>query len=277
MKPIRLVVAAAIICLFSPMQAMAQTFYLTSGDAGTSYIIDLNTGSFTSFSTGTQNSAYALGVTNSILLSDISNSTVVEYSLAGVPTGNTWAGPGGFSQMLDGTTNGQGAYYGASWSSTGVTVSDNTFTNTTLLFNPGFAVIGITYDSSDNTLWLVNDNDNNVYHYTLAGSQISSFTPGLSGRECCLAYDGVSDTLWMSTNGSNVISNFSKNGTLLGSVTVTGMSPGNTWGGEIALGAVVVVPPMVPVPSMGTWSVVILVVLVLGFTFYRRRASQTPA
>ncbi len=272
MKSIRMVVAATVICLFSPLQAMAQTFYLTSGDAGTSYIIDLSNGSFTSFSTALQTSAYALGVTDSILLSDISNSAIVEYSLAGVPTGNSWVGPGGFAEMLDGTTNGQGTYYGASWNTRGVTTSDSTFTNTTVLFDPGFPVIGITYDSSDNTLWLVNDSNGSVSHYTLLGTQISTFSPGLGGRECCLAYDDVSDTLWLSENGSNVISNYSKTGTLIGSVTVTGMSPGNTWGGEIALGATVL--PMVPVPSMGTWSVVVLIGLVMGFAFYRRKSAQ---
>jgi len=274
MKPIQILLAATIAFLFFPAQAIAQSFYLSNGDGDTTYIIDLNTGSYTSFSTASQSMAYALGVTNRVLLSDRANSLVVEYSLAGVPTGNTWTGPGTFDQMLDGATDGQGTYYGASWSNTGVTVSDNTFTNTVLLFDPGFAVIGITYDSSDNTLWLVSSTDGNVYHYTLAGTQVSSFSPGLTGTECCLAYDEATDTLWMTTNNSNVISNFSKTGALLGSVTAVGLSPGNTWGGELPMSGTGAAPlPTVPVPSLSTWSILLLILLILGFSFVRSKAS----
>jgi len=272
MKSIQIFLTAAITLLLFPAQAFAQSYYLTSGDSDTTYIIDLNTGSFTSFSTAPQFAAYALGVTNRVLMSDRPNSLIVEYSLAGVPTGNTWTGPGTFDEMLDGTTDGRGSYYGASWGSIGVTVSDNTFTNTVLLFDPNFAVMGIAYDSSDNTLWLVNDDDSNVYNYTLTGTQVSSFSPGLSGSECCLAYDEVTDTLWMTSNNSNVISNFSKTGTLLGSVTVAGLSPGNTWGAEIAISGTAA-PPPVPVPSLSTWSILLLVLLILGFTFVRRKTS----
>jgi hypothetical protein len=224
-----------IICLTFSSQALAQIFYLTSGDADTTYIIDLNAGTFSSFNTGALSRAYALGVTDTIVMSDRDNDNAMEYTLAGVPTGNTWVSPGGFDQMLDGTTDGHGTYYGASWAGQGVTISDNGWTNTAQLFDPGFRVMGVAFDSSDDTLWIVNDEVGTVHHYTLGGVELSSFAPGLTGRECCLAYDEATDTLWMTSNSSNVFSNYAKDGTFLGDVTIAGLSPGNTWGGEISI------------------------------------------
>ncbi len=270
MKPriCSLLLLAVSMALSAPV--FAQTYYVTDGDANIVWIIDLASGTATSFNTDPLDSPYALGITDTIVLSDRDNVEVREYLLDGTPTGMTWVGPGGFDEMLDGTTDGQGTYYGASWSGAGVTVSDEGWTNTTQLFDPGWNVMGIAYDTSDDTLWLVNDEAGTVHHYTLGGSEVFSFDPALPDRECCLAYDADTDTLWMTSNENDTVYNFAKDGTLLDSITIANYSPSNNWGGELGAAAA----PSVPVPGLGTWGLVLLTAAMFGVVIARRKYLQ---
>jgi hypothetical protein len=135
--------------------------------------------------------------------------------------------------MLDGTTDGANNYSSV-WSSTGVVITDEFFQDGSVLFDPGFSIIGITYDPTDNTLWVISDDDSSIYQFALDGTQLSSFDAALPDRDCCLAYDPVNDSLWIGLNGSNTLYEFAKDGTQLDSVTIAGWSPSNQWGAEIA-------------------------------------------
>jgi len=117
-------------------------------------------------------------------------------------TGTVYSGDQAFQEMLDGTTDGAGTNYAVSWSGLGIIGFDENFENDTVLSDP----IGITFDSSNNSLWLASDNDGTLHNYTLGDLFLSSFDPGLAGRACCLAtracarsakHKSASSTQWL--------------------------------------------------------------------------------
>jgi hypothetical protein len=77
-----------------------------------------------------------------------------EYTFTGVPTGVTHPGPG-FGPWIDGTTD--GTYnYAVTLSSGAVYRFSNTWDNPLVLFGCSPYCDGITYDPSNNSLWLSN-------------------------------------------------------------------------------------------------------------------------
>ena len=96
-------------------------------------------------------------------------------------------------------------------------------------------MIGITYDPTDDSLWLVNDDNSSIYHYSKAGDLLGSFDAALPGRDCCLSYDASNHSLWIGLNSQNTLYQFDKSGVLLDSVTFPGWAPSNQWGAEISL------------------------------------------
>lgn len=216
--------------------AQAVTYYLTETDlGGTVYIVDTETGTYVTRDVSPQENPGAIAITgNRIVMANYDDDGSWEYDLDLNPTGNSWPGSNTWSQMLDGTTDGV-HNYAVSWSSNGVIECDLNFENCSLLFNPGFSVIGITYDPTNDSFWVVNDDALTVHNFTRAGSEITSWVADFDERNCCLAYDSQSDTLWMSTNGGSTIWNLNKTGVVLDSVTLSGLQAQNTWGAEISL------------------------------------------
>lgn len=253
------------------ISAQAAVIYVTDVDSQTAYIVDTDAGTFTSHDTAPVDSPGAIAVTGRIVIADWQGDGAAEFDLAYNATGPTYAGFPEYSQMLDGTTDGVGTNYAVSWNNAGVIVFDANFENASVLFAPSGDPIGITYDQSDDTLWLVNDDTGDIENYTLGGSFVDSFSPGLDGRECCLAYDPADDTLWLSTNGSNTFYQYSKAGSELDSVTIAGWEPSNTWGAEIQLGEGGPIGAE-PVPGPGAIALGLLAALVLlvaGFAHRR--------
>ncbi|NND45626.1 MAG: hypothetical protein HKN58_09905 [Xanthomonadales bacterium] len=253
-------IGAAMALLSAPVHAV--TIYLTETDAdGTVYKVDTDTATFQTFDVSPQERPGAIAVLgNRIVMSNYDDNDTWAYDLNFNPTGESWSGSGTWDQALDGTTDGV-SNYASVWSDTGVVRFDLNFQNGELLFDPGFEVIGITYDSATNTLWLVNDQNHNIHNYTLGGVEVDFFDTGLNGRECCLAYDPETDTLWLSENGGTSFYQFDKDGNLLDTVTLSGFSPDNTWGAEIGSDAA----PVTPVPVNSRWAVLALAVLLLGW------------
>lgn len=248
------------------LNAQAATLYLTETDSdGVVYIINTDTGTFLTADVSPQESPGAIAVLGDrVVMANYTDDGSWEYDLALNPTGNSWPGSNGlWDQMLDGTTDGVNNYV-ASWSDNGVVEMDLQFENGAVLFNPGFSVIGITYDPTDDSLWLVNDDDTSIHQYSKAGVSLGSLDADLGGRNCCLAYDPGTDTLWMSQNGGSTMYQFEKDGTALDSVNVVGLPASNTWGAEIG-GDFPVAAAAAPVPAMSRSSVLALVLVLLVF------------
>lgn len=261
-----------VICIsvFLSNPAYAVLLYITDVDSQTAYIINTDTGAFTTYDTGPVDSPGAIAVTDRIVLTDWQGDGGAEYDLSFNATGTVYSGDPSFSEMLDGTTDGAGTNYAVSWSGLGVIVFDGNFENGSVLFNPPFNPIGITFDPSNNSLWLANDDDGTVHNYTLGGSFLSSFDPGLSGRTCCLAYNPADDTIWMGENDENTLYQYSKAGVQLDSVTPAGWSPSNNFGAEIQRGSSS--PSFSPVPGLSQSGLAILALLILvgGWVGFRR-------
>ena len=261
-------------CVFAMVSvpSYAVTIYMTETDFdGTVYKIDTDAGTYETFDVSPQERPGGIAVLgNRIVMSNYDDNDTWAYDLDFNPTGESWTGDGTWNQTLDGTTDGT-FNYGAVWSTTGVVRFDLNFQNGEVLFDPGFEVIGITYDSASDTLWLVNDDNHNIHTYTLAGVEIDSFDTGLDGRECCLAYDPVTDTLWLSENEGNSFYQFAKDGTLLDTVTPNGLVTDNNWGAEIGVAS-----SHRSVPVNANWALLAMVaiMLVVAVPSVRRRLAH---
>lgn len=132
-----------------------------------------------------------------------SSFTGAEYTLAGLPTGNTYPFPAtlGSEEVDDGTTDGTFNYAWGVTSGIAYRLS-LTWTNPVALFTLGTAAghrLGITYDASNNSLWVAGLDGTVgtlISDYSLSGSLLSSFNIGhnFSGA---LALDPADGTLWL--------------------------------------------------------------------------------
>jgi hypothetical protein len=229
--------------------------YLTDGDSTSLQAIDTTTGNI-AFSTTTSNRGYAIAVQGSLWIDDISNGGAFQYNLlTGAPTGNSQPGSGtSDGQLLDGTTSGI-ANYTLGFNGTGVVnvySAGLDWSNMSLLFTtpattPGSTptdMIGITFNTATNTLWLSDFND--VYQYSLGGSLLSQFAH-VSERGS-LAYQASTNTFWYVPNDTTQpLLQYSTTGVLLQSLMVTGRS-GNIWGAEFSI---VPEPPTVALLALG--------------------------
>lgn len=232
------------------------TLYVTDGDSARLAIVQ---GNGPAVIKNTFVRGYPIAVRrDSIWLADYSSSNDSrQYDLAGNATGLTAAYSPIFA--VDGAVNGAINYaLGGAFSSSGTVYSANSdWTNQTALFSvSGSDLVGITFDTVFDSLWI--SDVNTIYQYSLAGALLSSFTHS-SGRGS-LAYEMSTDSLWYVTNGSNTITQYSKTGSLLQTVAVAGLRS-NNWGAEFA--------PPVPIPAA-------LPLLVTGLGFFgilRRRRN----
>lgn len=226
----------ALLALVSTSLSAGPAYYLFDGDASLGYQIDpgapalVNT--FTTFLLG-----YPVAIVgDKIRLGHRDDGLGAEYTLGGTPTGVTFTGGGGFSQLLDGTTDGAFNYAVECCGGT------NSVMRADLLWQGGIALFdlpdhaaGITYDSLSNTLW-VGLFDNTVHQYTLGGVDLGSFST--VETPAALAYEAATDTLWHHTNGGSTVTQYSKAGALIQTVTIPSWSPDNIFGGEIDNAAV---------------------------------------
>lgn len=264
-----LLVGATLVVGAVAAQAHAQTspIYIADGDSNIVHVIQ-NGAVQTTFPT--YSLAYPIAVGSTVRLGHRDDATGAEYSLAGAPTGATYAGSVLFTQLLDGTSDGVQYNYAVECcgATNSVIRTDLDWEGSAALFDlsgAGSGGKGIAYDSSDATLF-VTTFDNLTQHYSLAGVLLNSYaSPG--GDICCLAYDEASDTLWgLDRNTSDLIEFDKATGAVIQTIDVPGYNQSNAFGGEMAVsGGPPPPPPPAVVPTLTEWAMMLLVGL-LGLT-----------
>jgi len=180
-----------------------------------------------------------------------SPATAGQYTLTGTPTtvGHTGQATPGYTkeQQYDGTSDGQYNYAvqffgvdGSGASANNVIRTDLNWQNPTVLFSvassPGACCtyVGITYDPTNNSLWLGGGFINTIADYSLSGTLLSSFNTG-HDFNAALALDHADNTLWLSKQQSTTLEQWSKAGALLQSGTPTNLPNGRYLAGEFAI------------------------------------------
>lgn len=228
------------------------TYFLTDGDGAR--LLAINGGTYTSFNQGQLSlREYMIAVYGTITTGAAISGEVASgyYSLDG-----NFLGPAGVwtlsgANFWDGTTD--GTYnYAFNFGMGGVYRFNRDWSAPVLLnaFGSSGQYLGITYDFSDNTLWLSGWNSNQVAHIDMAGNQLGSFTASaFGGSLTSLALDPADGTLWMgSQNNSGVFAQYTRAGVLLG--THNYGFTNNTLGGEFNLGAIPE-PPVAALLAIG--------------------------
>jgi len=159
-----------------------------------------------------------------------------EYTLHGIDTGKRFLHPEGIAELHDGATDGEFNYVVEDDKDVGVFRTDLAWANPVLLFRltvPELHLVGIAFDETDSTLWLVGSTrfDPVIEHRTLDGRLLGSFVPK-GELNSALALDAADDTLWVAERtGQGVLRQYSKSGQLLQDLVVVGLN-GRTSGAE---------------------------------------------
>jgi hypothetical protein len=155
-----------------------------------------------------------------------------EYTLAGNYTGNDFPYPDVGAAFWDGATDGTHNYSVDYEVGGGVYQFDADWTNPVLLFSVPQGYLGITYDATNDSLWLSRFSGNTVANYSLSGSLLSSFVTPFD-RISSLALDPADNTLWMGSQGTQgTFYQYSKAGVQLDTAFYPGLQSQNTLGGE---------------------------------------------
>ncbi len=192
-----------------------------------------------------------LAVTNVITTNGMgstfgSPATAGQYTLTGVSTGVSHVAQGtlGFlvnhqEQTWDGTSNGTSnfavqllAVDDAGVFQEKVIRTDANWQNPQVVFtvNSGAAayngttatVEGITYDASNDSLWISGEASNRITNYSMTGAVLSSFATGFDHLDA-LALDPADGTLWVVVAADGTLRQFSRTGTLLQSGLISGL------------------------------------------------------
>jgi len=168
-----------------------------------------------------------------------------EYTLAGVPTGAVYPCIPPIDALFDGTTDGQYNYaldyragkvyrFGLDWSSP------------TELFDLGDSMeyAAITYDPTNDSLWVTGFELGVMENYTKSGGLLSSFP--ISPGNVCLALDPADDTLWFvnysSYYGVPEFQQYSKAGALLSTQAYPAIAYQHFFGGEFRFQRADIIP-----------------------------------
>jgi PEP-CTERM motif len=155
-----------------------------------------------------------------------------QYTLAGVPTGQTYTLPPPVIDAYDSTTDSHHNYL-VDYTTGTVYQTDRDFTNPVPLFNVGPGNLGITYEVKNNSLWISGWYANTfVTDYSLSGGFISSFSTG-HYYNGALAIDPTDQNLWLVDDANTyALQEYSTAGQWMGS----GPAVGYTLGGEENIG-----------------------------------------
>lgn len=186
---------------------------------------------------------FAVAVDSTIRTLDAEAGPGGEYTLDGVPTGNTYAWPG--FRTWDSTTDGAHNYL-VDWDGDEVYMTNADYSAPTLMYRlPANDWLGITYDPTNNSLWLAAHSGGDVINVDMAGNILSAFNTGLR-NQAALALDHADGSLWLvkwTQNGD--FYQFDKSGNLLSTVHYDGLVDVNPLGGEFAIPGPAALPLLV--------------------------------
>jgi hypothetical protein len=177
--------------------------------------------------------------------------TAGQYTLSGTPTGVAHIAqstPGFNSEnTFDGTSDGRRnytvQYFGVDGSGNhteDVIQTDANWQHPTVLFSvqssPGATGedLGITYDPTNNSLWISGYETTRISDYSLSGTLLSSFDTGQLYTLVALGLDHADNTLWISEGESNTLEQWSKTGVLLQRGIPSGLPAGDYLAGDFA-------------------------------------------
>ena len=238
-----------------PSLAFAQgptgIYYLTAGDNGNNWRVQgTNAVSSTQANSIGNGGEYAIAVSNDIRTLGNGNSggdsgqrlgSLYGLNFNYLNVDYPYPTPG-TRYFYDGTTDGS-FIYAVDYGSGEVMRFNMDWTSPTLMFDTGFGgfnSLGITYDSSNNSLWVSQWGGNEVRNYSMGGSLLSSFNAtNFANSLTALAYDPLSDTLWMGSQiAQGNFSEYTKTGNLLQTQIYGALVPENTLGGEFQIAPV---------------------------------------
>jgi hypothetical protein len=226
--------------IYAQFTGPVSTYFLTAGDQRTISIIQ-GTTSVTLPMADINSHEYPIVVLGNGIRTTPANGGSIGYgyNLNGTPNGQLYTLSAGIVAAYDGTTDGTYNYV-ADYSAGTVFRTNLDFSGAVSLFG-GFgtgAFLGITYDPTNNSLWVSGWNTSLVTNYTMSGTVISSFS-AVTNSLSSLALDHATGTLWMgSQNTQGTFYQYSKTGTLLQTAVYSGLVSQNTLGGEFAFAAI---------------------------------------
>lgn len=239
--------------------SITSELYLTAGDQSTIWVVQ-GTGVNRSWGMVSGNREYPIAVTGEVrTLGGLAPELGAGYSLTGVDTGARYDFPAGVGSAWDGTTDLLNNYV-MDFNTSTVFRTGLDWSAPELLFSvAGGSYLGITYDFTDNTLWVSGWSQGVVEHRSMGGTLLGSFNTPFTSISC-LALDHVTGTLWMgSQNTQGTFYQYSKAGVSMGSVFIETLVPQNTLGGEFQA--------VVPEPA----GILVLALGVAGYAARRRR------
>ena len=269
--------ALGLLTLFAAPAARAQAppagsgpvskLYLTAGEQGHNFIIQGSTVTQSNVAVGKESAIAVSGDVRTLIPSSAGNTGGANYDLNFTDTGGRYTSTFNF---FDGTTDGTHNYsVNYNIGSENVYQTDRNWQTPVALFQVPEAYLGITYDRTNNSLWISNFHGTTVGDYSLTGTLLSSFNTTFNSITC-LSLDPADNTLWMgSQNTKGTFYQYSKGGVFLQSDTYAALANQNTLGGEFNIAA-----PAVPEAST-TVSLGLLLVLGLGgVTIAARRKTR---
>lgn len=246
-----LVAIAGIVSATASLAGPTSELYLSfTGINGTSGIAVVQGNSVTSFPAAYGGGAVEIPIA---VDGDIRTTTYYaggsggQYSLGGTPSGTSYFNPGfdAYDSTTDGTNN-----YIVNYSSGDVYATGRDFSNPTLLFSAGGPTqyLGITYDETNNSLWVSGWSSTLVLNYAMNGALLGSFDTGHQFNGA-LALDHADQTLWLVNDASSgTLEQWSKAGALLSA----GPDVGYTLGGEFDFAGASSVPEPSPLVLLGS-------------------------
>jgi hypothetical protein len=218
--------------------AHAQTseMYLMAGDQSTFHVI--RNGALIrswALADGTARYQYPIAVIDSVRTMGANEGDLgAEYDLSGVDLGPRYIHEPGPIRCWDGTTDATFNY--SIDTAGGVYRFNRDWSDPVLLFDAG-SIGALTYDPSNDSLWVSQFGTETIINYTMDGAVISSFSTGHT-QNMALALDHADGTLWLhDRNAQGTYEQWTRDGERLTRFGIRGMEGENALGGEFAFTA----------------------------------------